>query len=193
MDYSTSTLNIIRKHLSQVVYRNTFTLVNIIFLIVTLFLLGFKEAHEALFLGVVLFFNIVIGIIQDMRAQVSLEKLQILMTPKIIRLTANNQEEEIKSEKIQAGDRIKIAMGDQVPADGKIVESNGIELNEALLTGESDNIRKNVSDAVLAGSIVTAGSGIVLVEHALKDSFVSQMTAKIKKFDVNHSPIQRTL
>ncbi|MCL5666194.1 MAG: HAD-IC family P-type ATPase [Patescibacteria group bacterium] len=181
------------KHIKPVAYQNAVTLVNVIFLIVTLLLLAFKEAHEALFLAIVLILNVVIGIIQDLRAKIALEQLQILMTPKITRLNSRSQEETALLEDLSAGDLIKISLGDQIPADGELEESFGLEVNEALLTGESDNIHKKQSDNVLAGSFVTAGSGILRVTVKPQDSFVSKMTEKIKQYTLNLSPIQQTL
>jgi cation-transporting P-type ATPase E len=187
------TYKIVAKHIKQVAFQNAVTLVNTIFLAVTLLLLIFKEIHEALFLGVVLFLNIIIGIIQDLRAKVALEQLQILMTPKAIRITKDGKEETISLDQISRNDNLKISLGDQIPADGELTESRMLEVNEALLTGESENIHKKPHDKVLAGSIVTAGSAILRVSYKPADSFVAQMTEKIKQYTLNLSPIQRTL
>ncbi len=188
-----STYRAVTHHLKQVVFSNTVTLVNGIFLTVTLLLLAFGETHEALFLSVIIFFNMIIGVIQDLRARVALEQLQILMAPKVIRIGQDGTEEDINLEDIKRGDNLKISFGDQIPSDGKIASSQGLEVNEALLTGESSDIKKLVGDNTLAGSIVTAGSGILRVEQTPKDSFVSKMTEKIKQYQTNLSPIQKTL
>ncbi len=193
MERFIATYAIIRKHLRQVVIHNAGTLVNGIFLVVSLLLLIFKEVHEALFLVVVLFFNVVIGIIQDLRAKVALEKLQILMAPKIIRIHGQAVEEVIGLDAVRVEDQLKIASGDQIPTDGTLAESNGMEVNEALLTGESSNKGKVVGNALLAGSVVTSGSGVLQVTALPKDSFVSKMTEKIKQYQLNLSPIQQTL
>jgi cation-transporting ATPase E len=188
-----STYQLITKHLKRVVFQNAVTLVNGIFLVVTLLLIGFKEVHEALFLSLVLVLNVVIGIIQDLRAKVALEQLQILTAPKIIRVSPHGTEETISLDEVAVGDRLQINLGDQIPADGELVESNGLEINEALLTGESDSKSKPIKEKVLAGSIVTSGSGILQVGLIPKNSFVAHMTEKIKQFTVKLSPIQKTL
>ncbi len=187
-----SKLHAISIHLKQVVVTNALTLVNGIFFTVTFLLVIFGETHEALFLFVILFLNVVIGIIQDLRAKIALEQLQIFMAPKVTRIL-NNLEEIISLEEIKHGDKLKIAMGDQIPADGELILSNGLEVNEALITGESNDIQKAELSKVLAGSIVTAGNGILIANKTSKESFVSQMTEKIKEFTTNLSPIQKTL
>ncbi len=184
---------IIKKHLKPVFLHNAVTLVNGIFLVVSVLLLLFKEFHESVFLLVVLVLNVVIGIFQDLRAKVTLEQLQILMAPKIIRLGDGGAEQTIGLDDVLVGDRVKISLGDQIPADGELIESNGVEVNEALLTGESENKRKKINDKVLAGSVVVSGSGILKVKILPKDSFVSKMTEKIKRYKLNLSPIQQTL
>jgi cation-transporting ATPase E len=187
-----ATYKIILKHLKQVVIANSVTLVNGIFLAVSILLAIFGETHEAWFLLIVLVLNVVIGIIQDLRAKVALEQLQILMAPKILRL-GKNGEEIIGLNDVRAGDKLKISLGDQIAADGEVESHHGLEVNEALLTGESVNIHKQQQAKVLAGSIVTAGSGIMVVHKIPRDSFVSKMTDKIKQYTVNLSPIQQTL
>ncbi len=187
-----ATYKIILKHLKQVAMANSLTLVNAIFFVVTVLLIVFGETHEALFLAIVLVLNIVIGIVQDLRAKVALEQLQILMAPKILRLK-DGGEETIGLNDVRAGDKLKISLGDQIAADGELEQIHGLEVNEALLTGESGNIHKQQHAKVLAGSIVTAGSGIMVVHKIPRESYVSKMTEKIKQYTVNLSPIQQTL
>ncbi len=188
-----ATYQVVKKHFKKVAFQNAVTLVNGIFFVVCLLLLVFLEFHEALFLAIVLFLNIIIGIIQDLRAKVALERLQILMTPKITRLHKNGLEETVRLEDVTMGDVLKVSLGDQIPADGVIVESRGLEVNEALITGESNSVAKTVGSKTLAGSIATAGWGSLQVTVPPSESFVSQMTNKIKQYTINLSPIQQTL
>lgn len=149
--------------------------------------------HEAFFLLVVLGLNVIIGIIQDLRAKVALEQLQILMAPRIVRMEQDGKERIILLDEIKINDRLKISLGDQIPADGELLESFGLEINEALITGESKNIVKQKGNRVLAGSIATSGSGILLVDTEATNSFVAKMTEKIKQYKLSPSPIQKTL
>ena len=187
------TCRIIAKNLRPVVIGNAVTLVNAIFLVASGLLLVFKEAREGLFLGSVLVLNVVIGIVQDLRAKVALEKLQILAAPRIIRAEPNGEKRRITLEQIKKDDILQIDIGDHVPADGLIVESGGIEANEALITGESNYIKKKTGDQILAGSIVMSGFGSMRVEALPQDSYLMRMTEKIKKYKPDPSPIQKNL
>jgi len=182
---------IAKKHLRLVIKQNSVNLVNGIFFVVFLLLLLFGEVRESLFLFGVLALNIAIGIVQDLRAKVALERLQILTAPKIVRVKPDGKEETIKLDDIEEGDKLKLGVGDQIPADGELVESNGLEVNEALITGESEYVKKKAQDNVLAASIVMAGSALLKVSARPKDSYVSRMTEKIKKYQPRPSPIQQ--
>lgn len=187
-----SSAGIAFKYLKPVLLQNTVNLVNGIFLIVSVLLLFFGELHESLFLASVLLLNIAIGIVQDLRAKIALEKLQILTAPKIVRIS-NNKEECILLNKIGKNDILKIDLGDQIAADGVLTESNGLEVNEAFITGESHYIHKKEGDSVLAGSIAMAGSAKMRATSLPKDSYIVRMTEKIKIYNSNPSPIQAAL
>jgi len=187
------TWDILGRHFKPVVKQNAVSLVNAIFLIVSSLLLISGEIREGLFLGSVLILNLIIGIAQDLRAKVALEKLQILTAPRIVRVLPDGREEKIMLDAVLPGDLLRIDIGDQVPADGRITESFGIELNEAMITGESNYVKKTADDRILAGSIVMSGSALFSVESSPRDSFVARMTEKIKKYDPNPSPIQKSL
>ncbi len=181
------------KHFKPVAFTHVATLINAIFFSVIVLLVVFGEYHEALFISIVVVFNIFVGIVQDMRAKLSLEKLQILMAPRVLRLGADGAYSRIELEDVKNGDLLKIDLGDQIPTDGVIVESDGLEVNEALLTGESGNVIKPQNAKVLGGSFATAGSGIMRAEVSVEGSYVSLMTEKIKHYSYVLSPIQRTL
>jgi cation-transporting ATPase E len=188
-----STSLVVQKNLKDVLIQNTVNLVNGIFLIVSLLLLIFGEVHESLFLGGIIFLNLIIGIIQDLRAKVALEKLRILLAPRVIRVRKDGKEEQITLDRIAKNDILKIGLGDQIPADGELIESGNLEVNEALITGESNYIRKKKGDSVLAGSVAMAGYALLAVKNRPRDSYVCLMTEKIKKYDPNPSPIQKAL
>jgi magnesium-transporting ATPase (P-type) len=99
-------LKLIFKNIKPIAFHNIVSLVNLLFFIVTLILMFFKEFRDALFLATVLVLNIVIGIIQDLRAKVALEQLQLVMAPKIIRIHGT-AEEAISLDKVKVGDKIK--------------------------------------------------------------------------------------
>ncbi|MFA6410795.1 MAG: HAD-IC family P-type ATPase [Candidatus Buchananbacteria bacterium] len=188
-----NSFKIISKHFGPVFFRNAVSLITIIISLIIFLLFFFKEFQEGLFMSSVLFLNVVIGTIQDLRAKLALEKLQALLVTKVTRLDLKNNETTIDLEQIKIGDRLKIKLGDQIPADSLVLRTNGLEVNESLLTGESDNIIKKEGDKLFAGSFVTAGFAIIEVTVLPNNSFVGQMTKKIKRYRLSLSPIQRAI
>lgn len=180
------------KDLGPIVWRNIFSLVVIIIggLSILLFVLGDKR--DSLFLASVIIINIVVGIVQELRAKVALEKLQALNQVSYTRI-ANGNKQTIGLNQIRLGDVLQVSLGDQLPVDGQVIKTLGMDVNEALLTGESTNIAKKANDKVYAGSIVVAGSATIKVSKLLDDSFVGQMTASVKRYQRSLSPIQKSL
>ncbi|MFN7160551.1 MAG: HAD-IC family P-type ATPase [Candidatus Gracilibacteria bacterium] len=185
--------HIIAREIGPILFRNLFSLITLIVAVVVTILLLFGELREGLFLGSALTINILVGIVQEIRAKIALEKLQALTAQKVHRVNADGSIETIALNDVKVGDILKLITGDQVPADGKITESKAIEVNEALLTGESDNIPKYEGEGVFAGSIVVAGHALMMAETTPKESFVVKMTDKVKKYSINLSPIQRSI
>lgn len=179
--------------LKYIVFRNVFLLTNgIIFAVVgLLFFFGDKQA--GLFLGIISLINVLAGLTQDINAWLALEKLQLLTAPHVIRINADGSEESVLVEAIMKGDRIKLKIGDQIPADSTLVEAHSFEINEGLITGESDSFPRSKGDRLLAGSVVTSGSGIVLTETVFRESRIARMTEGVKKYSVNLSPVQKSI
>ncbi|MBL8031235.1 MAG: HAD-IC family P-type ATPase [Candidatus Doudnabacteria bacterium] len=192
-DQISSNLETIKKHIRPILYRNSVTLPNSIFAAVTLLLIVFGEIQEGLFMFSIVMVNSVVGTVQDLRAKVALERLQILMTPKVKRVLGSGETETVLLKDLRLHDEVKVELGDQIPADGVIRTSNSAEVNEALLTGESNNIGKKVGDKVLAGSFIIAGSATIAISALPEESFVSKMTSRLKEYQQNLSPIQQTL
>ncbi len=173
--------------------RHVFLFVNGIIFAVVALLYVFGAKDSALFLGVIIVINISLGVTQDTRSKYSLEKLQLLTALTFIRLDANNIETSVYGEELQKGDHIKIKLGDQIPIDGKIIESNNLEMSSALITGESDSLSKKIGEIVSAGEIVTAGRGVVELESTYIESRIAQMTKTIKSYTATQSPIQESV
>lgn len=178
------------KHLGPIIFRHVFLLVNGIIFSVVALLFVFKSVQAAIIIGAVFVFNIMLGIIQDTRAQIALEKLQMLTALHITRLNTDGSESVIFAEEIKKDDHIRVGLGDQIPCDGVLLSVEGLEVSEALITGESDSFIRRAKDTVNAGDIVTAGSGIVLVQKLFKESRISQMTEAAKQYTASPSPIQ---
>jgi cation-transporting ATPase E len=181
------------KDLGPIIYRNVVTLVNLIVGTVVVLLFVFREFRDGLFIASVLVLNMLIGIFQEIRARIALEKLQALMVQKVTRIISENQDEIISINEIGTGDKLKLKLGDQIPADGVVYETMGFEVNESLLTGESDNIFKEKGDKLFSGSIVVAGNAIITVTTVPDKSFVTEMTKKIKRYSISQSQIQKSI
>jgi cation-transporting ATPase E len=182
-----------KKEIGFILYKNLFVLVNGIIGLVVILLFVFHSTQAGLFIGLILVLNILVGTVLDLRAWHALEQLQFLTAPKVLRLNAGGESEQILVEEIQKDDLIKIKVGDQINCDGIIVESHNLEINEALITGESDSLPKSNNDRLLAGSVVTAGMGIMRSESVFNESRIARMTAGMKSFAVNISPIQESV
>jgi cation-transporting ATPase E len=181
------------QELGHIFFRNVFLLTNAIIFGVVALLYVFDNTEAALFLGFVSLLNIILGLIQDINAWNALRRLQLLTAPRVIRIAADGTEEVVLTDVIEKGNKLKLKIGDQVPCDCVIVESRGIEINEGLITGESNSISRAAGQRLLAGSIVTSGSGIVEAETIYKESRIARMTEGIKQFSVSTSPIQSAL
>jgi len=176
-----------------IIYRNVFILVNGIIFAVVILLSIFGDVQEGIFLGLIVVLNIFIGCIQEINAWLTLEKLHLLNTPKIIRINDDKTESNIPPEEIKEKDKIKLTIGDQIPCDGVLFSSHGFSVNEALITGESTVFLRKPHDSLLAGSIVISGSGILEVEKVFAESRISLMTRDIKRYSLIQSPIQSSI
>jgi cation-transporting ATPase E len=187
------TFSLIQKHFKPIALKHTVSFINAIFFVVIIFLASFGELHEALFLSIVLVINIVIGIVQDLRAQISLERLRLLTLPHARQVLDDGNVQHIDLVAIEPNMKLQIMLGDQIPTDAKVISTEGLEVNEALLTGESKNLLKPVASDLLGGSIVTSGQAIILAQASIDNTFVAKMTNKIKEFEYALSPLQQSL
>jgi cation-transporting ATPase E len=143
--------------------------------------------QNALFGGVIVA-NAAIGIFQEVRAKRTLDRLAVLNAPHA-RAIRDGAEAEIAVGDIVQDDLLILRSGDQVPADGTVVSSNGLECDESLLTGESDPIDKNPGDDVRSGAIVVAGSGTFVATKVGAEAYAVQLAAEAKRFTITHSEL----
>lgn len=174
----------------QIILENTltfFNFLNIALLVLVLFVRSYKNS---MFMGIILI-NTVIGIIQEIRAKKTIDKLAILTESKTVVLR-EGKKWSISTEKLVLDDLIFLKTGDQVPADVKVLEGT-VEVNESLLTGESDNLSKSQGDELFSGSFVTSGEACCQVIHVGKDNYASQITSEAKEFKRHNSELRNTL
>ena len=183
----------VTRHIVPIVSRHTFVLVNAIIFSVAVLLYVFSDVQAAIFLACILLINTFVGIVQDLQAMLTYERLQLITAPRVTRLHVGGTQDIVFPEVLNVGDHIRVNRGDQVPCDGSVVISRNVEMSEALITGESDTFPKNAGDSVLAGSIVTAGSADVLIQTTYRTSRISQMSGGATMYHATQSPIQRSV
>jgi len=176
-----------------IIARNVFLLTNGIIALVVVLLLLFGDIESGIFLGLILVINMTLGLGQDIRAWYTLQRLQLLTAPRVVRVLPDGTEESALTEEIEKGDKLRLKTGDEIPCDGTLLTSQSLELNEGLITGESASFPRQAGDHILAGSIITAGSGFLMTDTVFEQSRIARMTEGIRDFSVNESPIQKAV
>lgn len=164
----------------KIVKRNTFTFFNLIFAVIAILISLVQAWNQLIFLPIIVI-NTIVGIYQEIKAKRYLDQMTLLHAPQstVIR---NGQQEKIASDDLVEEDIIILKTGNQIVADARIVEGS-IFVNESLLTGEADEIEKNVDDKLLSGSFVVSGEAKVILEKVGKDSYISKLTEQAKLVD----------
>ncbi|MFA7302205.1 MAG: HAD-IC family P-type ATPase [Candidatus Paceibacterota bacterium] len=181
------------REIARIAARHVFLPINAIIFVVVILLYTFGQTNEGLFLGAVVLLNIALGFAQDVRAWLTLERLQFLTAIQVIKLQPDGTETETPLEALTKGDRIKIKNGDQMPCDGTIVEGTSLEVSEGLITGESTIFTRATGEAILAGSVITSGFGIAELQTSFADSRIAKMAAGLQRYSANPSPIQQSI
>lgn len=174
----------------QIIKENTltfFNFLNAVLLVLVLFVGSYKNS---MFVGIIII-NTVIGIIQEIRAKKTIDKLAILTESKAVVLR-DGKKWSISTEKLVLDDLIYLKTGEQVPADCRILEGS-LEVNESLLTGEADNLGKGEGDELFSGSFITAGEACCQIIHVGKDNYASQITSEAKEFKRHNSELRNSL
>ena len=172
----------------SIVRANVLTLFNAIILVFFILILSQGLWADALF-GVIAIVNSAIGIRQEVKAKETLDNLALLVAPRA-EVIRDGRGIELRAEEIVPGDVIRVEPGDQLVADGEVVDSRGLTVDESLLTGESDGIRKRRSDRMLSGSFATSGSGHYEVDAVRGDSYAEKIAGQAKEFRHPPSPLQ---
>ena len=167
------------KTTKEIIFSNIFTFFNAMNLVLAAFIATTLRFENMLFLGVITI-NTAIGIFQEVRSKNALEKLSLLGRSKY-RVNRDNEIKNIDSEEIVLGEYLHLNLGDQVPVDAEIIEGS-IEVDESLLTGESDNIFKTTGDKVMSGSNVVSGSCLVRAIAVGEDSYINKLAKSTKEF-----------
>lgn len=151
-------------------------------------ILAVGAVRDALF-GIVLVSNILIGIVQELRAKFTLDRLSVLSASKA-RVIRGGQPLEIEVESVVLDDVLELLRGDQVVADGQVLVSRGLEIDESLLTGESEPVNKSAGDTLMSGSFVVAGAGSYQATKVGSQAYARKLTAQARRFKLVHSELR---
>lgn len=174
--------------LGQIIRANVLTPVNAIIGSLLVVILIARPGPDALFAGVVVS-NTLIGVIQELRAKRALERLAVLNAPSA-HVVRDGELTAVPFEQVVADEVLELRAGDQVVVDGEVLVSHGLELNESLLTGESDPVEKQPGDEVLSGSFVVAGSGRIRATRIGDAAYATTLTAEARRFRLVNSELR---
>lgn len=176
---------------ASTVRANVVTPFNAILLSLGLLTLVFGDWRDALFLGIVVS-NSAIGIWQELRAKRKLDELAALVAPRAT-VVRDGEARALALAEIVEGDLVRLAPGDQVVADGPLVEAAGLHLDESILSGESRPVAREVGDEALSGSFVVEGSGAMEVAAVGADSYAGRIAGTAREFRHPRSPLERSI
>ncbi len=171
----------------EILRANVFTRFNALLGTMWVLILIFGAAQDSLF-GFVILFNTLIGVVQEWRAKRTLDRLAVLSAP-MARVVRDGTTEEIAVDQVVLDDIVDLRTGDQVPADGLVCNSDGLEIDESLLTGESDPVAKRTDDEVLSGAIVVAGSGCFQATAVGANAYARRLASEARRFTLVRSEL----
>lgn len=179
------------KSIRKIIQSNLLTYFNLIFLIIAVLLCMVESYRNLTFLPIIII-NTLVGIIQELRAKRTLDKMNMLNAPYAV-VIRDGASARIPSEELVQGDCILLAAGNQICADATVIQGN-ISVNESLLTGEADEIKKDVGSQLLSGSFVVSGKCYARLDRVGNESYISQLTAEAKAMgDGEQSEMIRSL
>lgn len=178
------------KSCKQIILENTFTPFNILNFLLALAVLLVGSYRNLLFMGVI-FFNILIGTVQSIRAKRTIDKLSLISSAKAT-VIRDGRRQDIPIEELVLDDVMLLSAGRQICADAVVLDGC-FEVNEALLTGESDPVVKQAGDTLLSGSFVVSGNGAARTDHVGADNYAARLTRDAGYVKSPNSEIMRSL
>ncbi len=178
------------KSYASIFFKNIFTFFNMLWLIIAVALLVVGSYKDLIFIFVIIA-NTAIAIIQEIRAKIAVEKLSIVTTP-LVKTIRGGKEYEIPADQLLLDDLIVLRSGNQIPTDCVIVDGI-VEVNESLLTGESNAIEKSIGKPLLSGSFIVSGECYAKVDKIGRDNYIYQMAKKAKEFKTPQSNLFKDL
>jgi cation-transporting ATPase E len=172
----------------QILRANLITRFNLLLGSLLAVILVVGPLQDALF-GLVLVANTAVGIVQELRAKRTLDRLEVVNAPRA-RVVRDGQVAELAVGQVVLDDVLQVAPGDQVVVDGEVVEAAGLEVDESLLTGESEPVARRAGDRLLSGSFVAAGSGRYRATKVGREAYAVQLTEEARRFTLARSELR---
>lgn len=173
----------------RILLQNTFTFINILLFVIVIMLLALQLWGDALMTAIIVFANVVVAIVQEMRAKRQLDRIALLTRPSAT-VIRDGREQTIEPGEIVLGDLLVVRPGDQILVDGEIVGGGEISADESLLTGESDLVPKQEGETVHSGTFCMTGSAMFLARRVGADSVAQRITAEARTFRDPQTPLQ---
>jgi cation-transporting P-type ATPase E len=172
----------------QILRANVFTRFNLLLGSLLAVILVVGPLQDALF-GLVIVANTVVGIVQELRAKRTLDRLEVINAPRA-KVVRDGQVAELAVGQVVLDDVLEAAAGDQVVVDGEVLEAAGLEVDESLLTGESETVARRPGDRLLSGSFVAAGSGRYRATKVGREAYAVQLTEQARRFTLARSELR---
>ncbi|TGB05693.1 HAD-IC family P-type ATPase [Streptomyces sp. MZ04] len=176
------------RSLGEIVRANVFTRFNAIIGVLWVIMLGVAPIQDSLF-GFVIIANTGIGIIQELRAKKTLDGLAVIGEAKPT-VRRDGVAAEISTSQIVLGDLVELGPGDKIVVDGEAVETDSLEVDESLLTGEADPVIKKPGDRMMSGSFVVAGGGAFTATKVGREAYAAQLAEEASRFTLVHSELR---
>ena len=171
---------------------NVFTLFNVTFGVVLVLMAALGQVTDAIFSGFSVFMNILVGVAQEIQAKLTLDKLALLSVQKV-KVRRDGELEEIPVGELVRDDLIELSPGDRAPVDGAVLISQNVEMDESLLTGESDPVAKQIDDIVLSGSFCLAGSCVFRADKIGNESYAVKLSQSSRVYKRVFTPLQKKI
>ncbi len=176
---------------SSILRANLLTVFNVTLLFFGIVTLIFGDWRDAVFLGI-LVLNAGIGIIQEARAKASLDRLAALVAPRAT-VVRDGRPVVVRIAEVVPGDLVTVGAGDQIVADGRLVRSDALGVDESILTGESEPVVRREGDGVRAGSYAVEGSGAYVADAVGADTYAERLVGEAREFRHPRSPLELAL
>jgi cation-transporting P-type ATPase E len=174
--------------IGQIVRSNVLTRFNLLLGSLLAVILVVGPLQDALF-GLVIVANTVVGIVQELRAKRTLDRLEVVNAPRA-RVVRDGRVGELAVGQVVLDDVLEAAAGDQVVVDGQVLDAAGLEVDESLLTGESEPVARRAGDRLLSGSFVAAGSGRYQATKVGREAYAVQLTEQARRFTLARSELR---